>query len=189
VSAFFSAEWVSFLRQVKFLRFLLLPKLPEYSFHKSVRLNISREVKARIASLQIHERAFHPPPVAVIPPWQRLRIAVTGGAGFIGSHLVDHLLSQGHHVFVLDNMLSGSPENLARWAVHPYFRFILHDITEPISLEVDRIYHLACAATRSHHQAAPSPLLLPVHRFARLGNGSMRERLRPRRQRGQRARR
>lgn len=84
-----------------------------------------------------------------------MRILVTGGAGFIGSHLIDRLMTEGHEVICLDNFYTGRKHNVLRWVGHPYFELIRHDITEPIRLEVDQIYHLACPASPVHYQYNP----------------------------------
>lgn len=84
-----------------------------------------------------------------------MRILVTGGAGFIGSHLIDRLMAQGHEVICIDNFYTGRKVNLLPWLDNPNFEFIRHDITEPIRLEVDRIYHLACPASPVHYQYNP----------------------------------
>ncbi|MBE9101735.1 UDP-glucuronic acid decarboxylase family protein [Vacuolonema iberomarrocanum] len=84
-----------------------------------------------------------------------MRILVTGGAGFIGSHLIDRLMGQGHDVICLDNFYTGHKRNILKWMDHPYFELIRHDITEPIRLEVDQIYHLACPASPVHYQYNP----------------------------------
>lgn len=84
-----------------------------------------------------------------------MRILVTGGAGFIGSHLIDRLMTEGHEVICLDNFYTGRKNNVLRWIGHPYFELIRHDITEPIRLEVDQIYHLACPASPVHYQFNP----------------------------------
>ena len=84
-----------------------------------------------------------------------MRILVTGGAGFIGSHLIDRLMAQEHEVICLDNFYTGSKRNILKWLEHPYFELIRHDITEPIRLEVDQIYHLACPASPVHYQYNP----------------------------------
>lgn len=84
-----------------------------------------------------------------------MRILVTGGAGFIGSHLIDRLMSQGQEVICLDNFYTGHKRNILKWLDHPYFDLIRHDITEPIRLEVDQIYHLACPASPVHYQYNP----------------------------------
>lgn len=84
-----------------------------------------------------------------------MRILVTGGAGFIGSHLIDRLMNQGHEVLCLDNFYTGSKQNILKWLDHPAFELIRHDITEPIRLEVDQVYHLACPASPVHYQFNP----------------------------------
>ena len=84
-----------------------------------------------------------------------MRVLVTGGAGFLGSHLIDRLMAQGHEVLCLDNFYTGHKRNILNWVGHPYFELIRHDITEPIRLEVDRIYHLACPASPVHYQYNP----------------------------------
>lgn len=84
-----------------------------------------------------------------------MRILVTGGAGFIGSHLIDRLMEQGHEVVCLDNFYTGHKRNLLKWMGHSYFELIRHDITEPIRLEVEQIYHLACPASPVHYQYNP----------------------------------
>ncbi|MGB3188324.1 MAG: UDP-glucuronic acid decarboxylase family protein [Limnoraphis sp.] len=84
-----------------------------------------------------------------------MRILVTGGAGFIGSHLIDRLMEQGHEVVCLDNFFTGTKRNLVKWFGNPYFELIRHDITEPIRIEADQIYHLACPASPVHYQYNP----------------------------------
>lgn len=84
-----------------------------------------------------------------------MKILVTGGAGFIGSHLIDRLMSDGHEVICLDNFYTGHKRNILKWLSNPYFELIRHDITEPIRLEVAQIYHLACPASPVHYQYNP----------------------------------
>ena len=84
-----------------------------------------------------------------------MRILVTGGAGFIGSHLIDRLMNDGHEVICLDNFYTGHKRNIVKWMNNPYFELIRHDITEPIRLEVAQIYHLACPASPVHYQYNP----------------------------------
>ncbi len=95
------------------------------------------------------------PPIANIPQNQVMRILVTGGSGFVGSHLVDRLMMAGHHVIVVDNMFTGRQRNIMQWLGHPNFQLIVHDVVEPIMLEVDQIYHLACPASPPHYQFNP----------------------------------
>ena len=84
-----------------------------------------------------------------------MRILVTGGAGFIGSHLIDRLMAEGNEVICLDNFYTGHKRNLLHWFGNPYFELIRHDITKPILLEVDQVYHLACPASPVHYQFNP----------------------------------
>ena len=84
-----------------------------------------------------------------------LRHLVTGGAGFIGSHLVDRLMQKGEEVICLDNYFTGRKENIRKWIGHQNFELLRHDVTEPIKLEVDRIWHLACPASPVHYQFNP----------------------------------
>jgi UDP-glucuronate decarboxylase len=83
------------------------------------------------------------------------RILVTGGAGFIGSHLVDRLLERGDDVLVMDNLFTGKKKNVARHLANPKFDFLRHDVIESVLLEVDQIYHLACPASPVHYQFNP----------------------------------
>ena len=83
------------------------------------------------------------------------RNLVTGGAGFLGSHLVDRLMQDGEEVICLDNYITGKKENISKWIGHPKFELIRHDVTLPIQLEVDRIWHLACPASPIHYQHNP----------------------------------
>lgn len=80
------------------------------------------------------------------------RILVTGGAGFLGSHLCDALLERDEDILCIDNFFSGSKDNIRHLFTHPYFELIRHDIIHPILVEVDRIYHLACPASPIHYQ-------------------------------------
>jgi UDP-glucuronate decarboxylase len=84
-----------------------------------------------------------------------MRILVTGGAGFIGSHLCERLLNEGNEVIALDNFFTGRRENIVHLLDHKQFELIRHDVTEPILLEVDQIYNLACPASPVHYQYNP----------------------------------
>lgn len=84
-----------------------------------------------------------------------MRILVTGGAGFLGSHLCDRLLLDGHEVLAVDNLYTGSKDNIAHLYSNPKFEFIRHDITFPLFVEVDAIYNLACPASPIHYQKHP----------------------------------
>mgnify|MGYP003610282309 CR=1 FL=1 len=83
------------------------------------------------------------------------RILITGGAGFIGSHLGDRLLADGHEVICLDNFFTGRRKNIEHNLQHPYFEFVRHDVITPYMAEVDQIYNLACPASPVHYQYNP----------------------------------
>jgi UDP-glucuronate decarboxylase len=86
---------------------------------------------------------------------QRKRVLVTGGAGFLGSHLCDRLVAEGHDVLCLDNFFTGTRDNIAHLLEKPNFEIIRHDLVQPIFLEVDEIYNLACPASPIHYQYNP----------------------------------
>ncbi|SEJ41081.1 UDP-glucuronic acid decarboxylase family protein [Demequina mangrovi] len=83
------------------------------------------------------------------------RVLVTGGAGFLGSHLVDRLIAEGHEVLCVDNFFTGSRRNVEHLLGHPRFELLRHDVTFPLYVEVDRIYNLACPASPIHYQRDP----------------------------------
>ena len=85
-----------------------------------------------------------------------MRILVTGGAGFLGSHLCDRLLADGHEVLAVDNLYTGSKSNIAHNLQNPNFEFLRHDVTFPLFVEVDAIYNLACPASPVHYQKFPT---------------------------------
>ncbi|XP_065840793.1 UDP-glucuronic acid decarboxylase 1-like isoform X2 [Oscarella lobularis] len=126
-----------------------------------------RALEAKLASLQrdavfvgqaIHQNAHQAkefPPVRFLSERNRLRILITGGAGFVGSHLVDALMKQGHEVVVVDNFFTGRKHNIEHWIGHKNFELINHDVVEPILIEVDQIYHLACPASPPHYMYNP----------------------------------
>ncbi len=84
-----------------------------------------------------------------------MRILVTGGAGFLGSHLCERLLSEGHDVLCVDNFFTGRKRNIAHLMNNPYFEVMRHDVTFPLYVEVDQIYNLACPASPVHYQHDP----------------------------------
>ena len=86
---------------------------------------------------------------------QRKRILVTGGAGFLGSHLIDRLLAEGHEVLCVDNLFTGTKRNIDHLHDHPRFEFMRHDVCFPLYVEVDEIYNLACPASPVHYQHDP----------------------------------
>ncbi len=86
---------------------------------------------------------------------QKKRVLITGGAGFLGSHLCERLLNDGHEVICLDNYFTGTKENIIHLLDNPYFEIIRHDVTFPLYIEVDEIYNLACPASPIHYQFDP----------------------------------
>jgi UDP-glucuronate decarboxylase len=85
----------------------------------------------------------------------RKQVMVTGGAGFLGSHLCDRLLEDGHEVLCVDNLFTGTKQNIAHLRDHPNFEFLRHDVTFPLFVEIDEIYNLACPASPIHYQHDP----------------------------------
>ncbi|MFZ2406989.1 MAG: UDP-glucuronic acid decarboxylase family protein [Methylobacter sp.] len=83
------------------------------------------------------------------------RVLITGGAGFLGSHLCDRLIQEGHDVLCVDNFFTGSKTNIAHLIGNPYFELMRHDVTFPLYVEVDQIYNLACPASPVHYQFDP----------------------------------
>jgi len=83
------------------------------------------------------------------------KILVTGGAGFLGSHLCDHLIKRGNDVLCVDNFFTGTKQNIAHLMQNPYFEFMRHDVTFPLYVEVDQIFNLACPASPIHYQHDP----------------------------------
>jgi UDP-glucuronate decarboxylase len=82
----------------------------------------------------------------------RKKVLITGGAGFVGSHLCDRMLKEGNEVFCLDNFFTGQKQNIVHLLDHPYFELIRHDVTAPFFIEADEIYNLACPASPVHYQ-------------------------------------
>lgn len=95
------------------------------------------------------------PEVKFLTYKDRKRILVTGGAGFVGSHLVDHLMMEGHEVTVVDNFFTGRKRNVEHWIGHENFELLHHDIVNPLYIEVDEIYHLACPASPPNYMYNP----------------------------------
>lgn len=116
--------------------------------------NAYRKINAEDQTLSFpHSPSY--PAVKMLSNQERKRILVTGGAGFVGSHLVDRLMLMGHEVIVLDNFFTGSKRNVQHWLGHPHFEMIRHDVVDPFMIEVDQIYHLACPASPPHYQYNP----------------------------------
>ena len=95
------------------------------------------------------------------------KILVTGGAGFLGSHLCKHLLAEGNEVICVDNFFTGSKRNIVHLISNPYFELIRHDVTFPLYIEVDEIYNLACPASPVNYQFDPVPARLTKRRRSR----------------------
>jgi UDP-glucuronate decarboxylase len=85
-----------------------------------------------------------------------MKVLVTGGAGFLGSHLCEKLIESGHEVLCVDNLFTGSKENIKHLLTNPNFEFMRHDVTFPLYVEVDQIYNLACPASPKHYQSDPA---------------------------------
>ncbi|KAJ3683702.1 hypothetical protein LUZ60_013929 [Juncus effusus] len=103
----------------------------------------------------VYERSFVGGKIPLGLKRKGLRIVVTGGAGFVGSHLVDRLIERGDSVIVVDNFFTGNKDNVMHHFGNPNFEMIRHDVVEPILLEVDQIYHLACPASPVHYKFNP----------------------------------
>ena len=88
----------------------------------------------------------------VVESKRLMRILITGGAGFLGSHLADRLLEDGNEIICMDNLFTGSKRNIAHLMQNPNFEFLRHDVIDPFKLEVDQIYNLACPASPAHYQ-------------------------------------
>ena len=111
------------------------------------------ELKEKLDEIDSSSKKF--PNVKFLPEKDRKRILITGGAGFVGSHLVDKLMLQGHEVTVVDNFFTGRKRNVEHWIGHENFELINHDVVKPLFLEVDEIYHLACPASPPHYMYNP----------------------------------
>eukprot|EP01061_Rhynchopus_euleeides_P033543 TRINITY_DN562_c0_g4_i1.p1 TRINITY_DN562_c0_g4~~TRINITY_DN562_c0_g4_i1.p1 ORF type:complete len:404 (+),score=169.49 TRINITY_DN562_c0_g4_i1:145-1356(+) len=111
------------------------------------------ELKGQIRETQVKNNEF--PNVAKVPSSQKKRILITGGAGFVGSNLVDKLMREGQHVIVLDNFFTGRMENIIHWVGHPDFALVEHDVVDKIAFQVDQIYHMASPASPPHYMFDP----------------------------------
>ena len=109
----------------------------------------------RIEARMENQRAKNFPVVKFLNYKNRKRILVTGGAGFVGSHLVDRLMLAGHEIIVVDNFFTGRKRNVEHWVGHENFELVHHDIVRPLYLEVDEIYHLASPASPPHYMLNP----------------------------------
>lgn len=150
--------WVGYLLREQRLLFVLLGALIATSFFllRPYLFSLSASnvtERSPIFSFTAHSSDSRGVPAGFRPPPRR--VVVTGGAGFVGSHLVDRLLEQGDSVIVVDNFFTGRKENVAHHLRNPRFELLRHDVVEPILLEVDRIYHLACPASPVHYKYNP----------------------------------
>ncbi|ALC44926.1 CG7979 [Drosophila busckii] len=112
------------------------------------------QLEEQVRSLQASTPRKYPK-VKYLNYKNRKRILITGGAGFVGSHLVDYLMIQGHEVIVVDNFFTGRKRNVAHWLGHENFELIHHDIVNPLFIEIDEIYHLASPASPPHYMYNP----------------------------------
>ena len=165
---FYKQPWVTTLIvSVLVLVFLQFQRIQNNSLENSPTLTnsdniyIEKALNEKMVNLLQHIKSSNStihgnyPPIKHLPDSQKLRILITGGAGFVGSHLVDKLMMAGHYVYVLDNFFTGRKANIEHWIGHPNFELIMHDVVESIYVEVDRIYHLACPASPPHYQYNP----------------------------------
>ena len=111
------------------------------------------ELKSRVRETHVKNSEF--PKVASLPASRKKRILVTGGAGFVGSNLVDKLMREGHHVIVMDNFFTGRMENIEEWMGHPDFSLVEHDVVDKTNFNVDQIYHMASPASPPHYMYDP----------------------------------
>ncbi|KAM9802565.1 UDP-glucuronic acid decarboxylase 1 isoform X2 [Syngnathus typhle] len=124
-------------------------------------VQIEQKIEEALTPLreQIHdlEQSFSEkyPPVKFLSEKDRKRILITGGAGFVGSHLTDKLMMDGHEVTVVDNFFTGRKRNVEHWLGHENFELINHDVVEPLYIEVDQIYHLASPASPPNYMYNP----------------------------------
>ncbi|KAH9672090.1 UDP-glucuronic acid decarboxylase 1 [Citrus sinensis] len=133
------------------------PKHPR-SLPRSINYIFKEQRLLFILSFQFHRTSSFGAKTGRVPVGigrRRLRLVVTGGAGFVGSHLVDKLIDRGDEVIVIDNFFTGRKDNLVHHFRNPRFELIRHDVVEPILLEVDQIYHLACPASPVHYKYNP----------------------------------
>lgn len=128
--------------------------------HKLELERVKRKLAGLEEKIRVLENPINPggrkyPVVKYLNYKNRKRILITGGAGFVGSHLVDVLMQQGHEVVVADNFFTGRKRNVQQWLGHPNFELIHHDIVNPLFIEVDEIYHLASPASPPHYMYNP----------------------------------
>lgn len=127
---------------------------------RSMRARDANELEAEIMKMEIKIKTLEQgkktyPEVKFLTYKDRKRILITGGAGFVGSHLVDSLMMQGHEVTVVDNFFTGRKRNVEHWVGHENFEMLHHDIVNPLYIEVDQIYHLASPASPPNYMYNP----------------------------------
>jgi UDP-glucuronate decarboxylase len=120
------------------------------------------------------------PPVKVLPPTKKKRVLVTGGAGFVGSHLVDRLMLLGHDVTVLDNFFTGSKTTVSHWIGHPNFELVRHDVVEPFMIECDRKLHFCCSFYSLNRKCRQKSIILPAPHPLPTTNSTLSRHSRPR---------
>lgn len=129
------------------------------SFHMDKRYHDASDIRLQLLEGKVKELEIQLtkkyPNVKFLTYKDRKRILVTGGAGFVGSHLVDRLMLEGHEVTVVDNFFTGRKRNIEHWIGHGNFELIHHDIVNPLYIEVDQIYHLASPASPPHYMYNP----------------------------------
>ncbi|KVH88888.1 NAD-dependent epimerase/dehydratase [Cynara cardunculus var. scolymus] len=145
---------------------LLIPSpLPSQQISHSMHIAESTSVPRRRA-YELHSDHLNPGgriPLGLKP--KSMRVLVTGGSGFVGSHLVDRLMARGDNVIVVDNFFTGRKDNVLHHLRNPRFELIRHDVVEPILLEVDQIYHLACPASPVHYKYNPVKTIISFFYF------------------------
>lgn len=146
--------------------------LPQQHYHDSSFVETELTLPTRRVLLEEHgatrnneEDRKRRVPLAVGLRKKQKRVLVTGGAGFVGSHLVDRLIERGDNVIVIDNYFTGRKENVIHHIGNPNFELIRHDVVEPILLEVDQIYHLACPASPVHYKFNPVKTIISFFLF------------------------
>jgi UDP-glucuronate decarboxylase len=143
----------------------ILKKVKEINVDETLETKDLQEAKSKIQELEeklkyieikLGNHVFkNYPTVTFLNYKNRKRILVTGGAGFVGSHLVDRLMLAGHEVIVVDNFFTGRKRNVEHWIGHENFELVHHDVVRPLYIEVDEIYHLASPASPPHYMLNP----------------------------------
>uniref|UniRef100_A0A671KN43 UDP-glucuronic acid decarboxylase 1 n=1 Tax=Sinocyclocheilus anshuiensis TaxID=1608454 RepID=A0A671KN43_9TELE len=126
--------------------------------HRSIQEHGEMKIEQKIDAvcfLSLYSFTQKYPPVKFLSEKDRKRILITGGAGFVGSHLTDKLMMDGHEVTVVDNFFTGRKRNVEHWIGHENFELINHDVVEPLYIEVDQIYHLASPASPPNYMYNP----------------------------------